>query len=61
MLPIEPDMTGPYFLAYILFWATLMRALLVKAQILPATCGRCGRRFERKQLGEPVCACRGRD
>jgi hypothetical protein len=39
------------------FWATLMRALFVRAQLLPPTCGRCGLRFERRALGEVVCSC----
>jgi hypothetical protein len=56
-LPIELDVTGAAFIAYLFLWATLMRALLVKAQVLPATCARCGRRFERRVLGEPVCRC----
>ena len=52
-------MTAPLVLALVLFWATLMRALFVKADLLPATCARCGRRFERQSLGEPVCRCHG--
>jgi hypothetical protein len=48
-------MTGPYFVSYLFLWATLMRALLVKARVLPATCSRCGLLFERRALGEPVC------
>jgi hypothetical protein len=39
------------------FWAALMRALFVRAQLLPATCGRCGLRLERRALGEPICTC----
>jgi hypothetical protein len=39
------------------FWASLMRALFVRAQLLPATCGRCGLRYERRALGEVVCSC----
>jgi hypothetical protein len=50
-------MSSTYLIAYALLWATLMRALLVKARVLPATCARCGLRFERRALGEPVCAC----
>ena len=42
---------------YLVLWAAMMRALLVRAQILPPTCGRCGRRFERRDLGEAVCSC----
>jgi hypothetical protein len=41
----------------IALWAAMMRALLVRAQILPATCARCGRRYERIDLGETVCSC----
>ena len=42
---------------YLILWATLMRALLVRANLLPPTCARCGLRFERRQLGERVCSC----
>jgi hypothetical protein len=42
---------------YIVLWTAMMRALLVRADILPPTCGRCGQRFERRDLGEPVCSC----
>jgi hypothetical protein len=50
-------MTAPFVLANILLWATLMRALLVRARMLPPTCARCGRRYERGTLGEQVCTC----
>jgi hypothetical protein len=43
---------------YLAFWAALMRALLVRAELLPPTCARCGLRFERRHLGETICACR---
>jgi hypothetical protein len=52
-------MHGFLVLALVLFWATLMRALFVKANILPPTCARCGLRFERSSLGEQVCRCDG--
>jgi len=52
-------MSGPFLLGYGLFWATLMRALLVKARVLPPTCARCGLPFERRALGERVCRCSG--
>jgi hypothetical protein len=54
-------MSGPILIAYALFWATLMRALLVKARVLPPTCARCGLRFERRRLGDRVCRCHGDD
>ena len=54
-------MTGQILIAYVLLWATLMRALLVKARVLPLTCARCGLFFERRVLGERVCSCHGHD
>jgi hypothetical protein len=42
---------------FVLGWATVARAVLVFVQKLPPTCARCGRRYERKHLGEPVCKC----
>jgi hypothetical protein len=51
--------TGNLILPYFVLWATLMRALLVKANIVPPSCGRCGRKLERRELGEPVCRCAG--
>jgi hypothetical protein len=50
-------MSGPLVIGWLLLWATLMRALLVRAQVLPPTCARCGRRYERRALGEQVCTC----
>ncbi len=58
-MPIEAKMQGPLVVCFLLFWATLMRALFVKEGILPATCARCGLRFERRGLGDPVCRCGG--
>jgi len=51
-------MSGHVFVWYLCLWACLMRALLVKAQVLPATCGRCGLVYERRALGETICSCR---
>jgi hypothetical protein len=52
-------MSGPILIAYALLSATLMRALLVKARVLPPSCARCGLPFERRALGERVCSCHG--
>src|SRR4051794_15131968 len=53
------EMIALLVLGFVLFWATLMRALLVKAALLPAPCPGCGLRLERSALGEPVCRCHG--
>jgi hypothetical protein len=50
-------MSGPILIGFLLLWATLMRALLVKARVLPPTCARCGLRYERSRLGQRVCRC----
>jgi hypothetical protein len=46
-----------YLIPYLVLFAALMRALLVRAEILPPTCAHCGRKFERRHLGEDVCRC----
>lgn len=37
--------------------ATLVRAVLVKAQRLSPSCGACGLPLERRELGERICNC----
>jgi hypothetical protein len=49
--------TGQLVVPYMVLWAALMRALLVRAQIAPPLCGRCGLKLERSQLGESICNC----
>ena len=49
-------MNSALVIPYFAFWATLMRALFVRAQ-LPPTCARCGMQYERRALGQPVCTC----
>ena len=44
-------------LPYFVLWASLMRALLVRARIIPPTCARCGRKYERAEFGEQICSC----
>jgi hypothetical protein len=50
---VTPLLVAPY----LLFWAALVRALLVRAQVLRPLCPRCGRKYERDFLGEAVCSC----
>jgi hypothetical protein len=49
-------MTSQFFVPYMVFWAALMRALLVRARIAPPLCARCGLKLERSQLGETICS-----
>jgi uncharacterized Zn finger protein (UPF0148 family) len=44
-------------LAYFVFWAALVQALLVRAELLPPACGRCGLKLTRKHLGDAICSC----
>jgi hypothetical protein len=48
-------MSGLVLVFYVLLWITLLRALLVRAGMLPPTCARCGLPFERRALGEQIC------
>lgn len=58
--PISALMKDPAVaVPYLVLWAAMMRALLVRARVLPMTCSRCARPFERRDLGESVCACEG--
>lgn len=51
-------MTSPLLITlYLTVWAVLMRALAIVAKPARATCARCGRPFERRRLGDPVCRC----
>jgi hypothetical protein len=50
-------MTAQLLVPYMVLWAVLMRALLVRAKIAPPMCARCGLKLERSQLGESVCRC----
>ena len=52
-----PTVPSVIVLPYLVLWAALIRALFVRANIAPRTCRRCGRLFERRALGEPVCSC----
>jgi hypothetical protein len=44
---------------YSMLWIVLMRALLVRARVIPPTCARCGLTRERRHLGERLCGCAG--
>ena len=50
-------MTTQLMLAYAVLWATLMKPLLERAELIPSSCTRCGKVFERRELGGTICTC----
>jgi hypothetical protein len=50
-------MSTQLLVPYMVLWAALMRALLVRARIAPPLCARCGLKLERSSLGETICRC----
>jgi hypothetical protein len=50
-------MTAQLVVAYAVLWATLFKALLSRARVIPAECARCGRLYERRELGQQICSC----
>jgi hypothetical protein len=50
-------MNAQLLAAYAVLWATLFKALLAKAKVIPAECARCGLAYERRELGGVVCTC----
>jgi hypothetical protein len=49
--------SAAFVVPYLVLWTALMRALLVRAEVLPPTCTRCGLKYERRHMGEVVCRC----
>jgi hypothetical protein len=50
-------MTFQLALAYAAVWLVLFQALLVRAHVVPRACSRCGRLYERQELGQAICSC----
>ena len=50
-------MTTQLMLAYAVLWATLMKPLLERAELIPSSCTRCGKLHERQELGQAICTC----
>jgi hypothetical protein len=49
--------SSAFLVPWAMVWIVLLRALLVEAELLPRTCGGCGRALERSHLGEEICSC----
>jgi hypothetical protein len=50
-------MSANFIGPYLVLWATLMRALVIRAKLAPPSCARFGRLLERSHLGEVICRC----
>jgi len=50
-------MTAQLVVSYAALWATLFKALLARALVIPAECKHCGQLFERRELGGTICTC----
>jgi hypothetical protein len=51
------SMNGQLLVGYAVLWVVLLKALLSRARVIPAECPRCGRLFERRELGGTTCTC----
>jgi hypothetical protein len=49
--------SSAFLVPWAMVWVVLLRALLVKADVLPKTCKHCGLPFERSRLGDGICRC----
>lgn len=49
--------SGTFLVPWAMLWIVLLRALLVRADLLPKTCRNCGLPLERSRLGEGICRC----
>ena len=51
------SMNGQLLVGYAVLWVVLIKALFARARVIPAECARCGRLFERHELGQAICRC----
>jgi hypothetical protein len=50
-------MNAQVIVGYAVLWVVLMKALFVRARVIPPECPRCARPFERRELGGVICSC----
>ena len=50
-------MNAQMIVGYAVLWVVLMKALFIRAKVIPAECPRCGQLFERRELGGAICSC----
>jgi hypothetical protein len=51
------SMNAQMIVGYAVVWVVLIKALFTRARLIPAECARCGRLFERRELGGTICSC----
>ena len=51
------SMNSQLIMGYAVVWVVLIKALFIRACVIPAECSRCGRQFERRELGGMICTC----
>jgi hypothetical protein len=51
------SMNGQMLVGYAVLWVVLIKALFMRARVIPAECPRCGKLYERRELGGEICAC----
>jgi hypothetical protein len=50
-------MTTELLIGYAVVWIVLLKTLLMRARVIPIDCARCGKLFERQELGQTICSC----
>lgn len=51
------SMNAHLVVGYAVLWVVLLKALFIRARVIPAECPRCGLKFERQELGGAICCC----
>jgi transposase-like protein len=51
------SMNAQMIVGYAVLWIVLIKALFVRARVIPPECPRCGHLYERRELGGTVCSC----
>ena len=51
------SMNAQLLVGYAALWIVLVKALFVRARVIPPECHRCGRHLERRELGGDIGNC----
>jgi hypothetical protein len=51
------SMNAQMVVGYAVLWVVLFKALFMRARVIPPECPRCGRNYERRELGAMICSC----